>query len=150
MYGSKDTLHGHDGDEVLDGAAEPVERRDDESVTGTQVVEDLPEFFALGVLAGLLVREDPAASGIGEHADLPVEQLPLGGHACVSHKIAGSDDWNRGEEIGGVVVRRLLHPQIVQKRAMPTFLSMPTLWHRFMGMIRRQSGRVRTLADLSQ
>jgi len=45
-----------------------------------------------GVLAGLLVGEDPDAPCFGERVDLPVEQLSLGGHACVSHKAAGAYD----------------------------------------------------------
>ncbi|MGW3497377.1 hypothetical protein [Streptomyces sp. NPDC001020] len=40
--------------------------------------------------------------------DLPVEQLPFGGHVCVSHEAAGPRGRNRGEEIGGVVVLRWL------------------------------------------
>ncbi|MEH0547844.1 hypothetical protein QA802_33665 [Streptomyces sp. B21-105] len=36
--------------------------------------------------------------------DLSVEQLPFGGHACVSREAAGPYGRNGGEEIGDVVV----------------------------------------------
>jgi hypothetical protein len=64
---------GHDGDEVLQGAAEPVQGRDDQGVALAQVVQGLPEFFAFDVLAGLLVGEDPDAARLGQRGDLPVQ-----------------------------------------------------------------------------
>lgn len=48
-----------DGNEVLEGPAEPVQRRDDQDVAGPQIVQGLPEFFAVGGLAGLLAGEYP-------------------------------------------------------------------------------------------
>ncbi|MFG3242169.1 hypothetical protein [Streptomyces sp. NPDC048157] len=50
--------------------------------------------------------------------DLPVEQLPLGGHACVSHEAAGPYGRNGCEEIGGVVGLGWLHlPDRTEKGA---------------------------------
>lgn len=137
--------------EILDRAAEPVQRRNDERVPLAQEVEDLPQFLALGVLARLLVGEDPDASRFGECVDLPVEQLPLGGHARVSHEAAGSYGRN---ETG---VRRSAVSsswggctrQIVQKRVLLKFLSTSTFCHRSMSMVQRRSGRAPPLTDLA-
>jgi hypothetical protein len=53
---------GHDRDEVLDGAAEPVQRRDDECVALAEEIEGLPSTAPrVRVLAGLLVGEDSDA-----------------------------------------------------------------------------------------
>ncbi|MEU0425817.1 hypothetical protein ABZ235_19755 [Streptomyces canus] len=51
-----------------------------------------------------------AAGGMVWRATLPVEQLPLGRHACVSHEAAGPYGRYGGEEIGGVFVLGWLHP----------------------------------------
>jgi hypothetical protein len=96
---------GDKGDEVPNGAAEPIEGRDDEGVPFVGVVEVLPQFLALRVPAGPLVGDHPIATCFGEGVDLPLEQLSLGRGAGVPDERAphGGD---RGEEIGGVVVRR--------------------------------------------
>jgi hypothetical protein len=66
------TRPGDDRDQVLQGAAEPVQRRHNERVARTQVVQRLPQLRTLDVLAGLLVGEDPDAPGLGEGVHLPV------------------------------------------------------------------------------
>lgn len=66
------------------------------------------------------------ASGFGECVDLPVEQLSLRRYACVPDKGAGQCGRNGREEISGGVVRRLLHPEFVQKTVGFKFLSTPT------------------------
>lgn len=91
---------GHDRDEVLDRATEPVEGGHDEGVAGPGVVEGLPQLLALGVLAGLLVGEDPGAPGLGERADLAVEVLALRGDASVADPGPGRV---RGERLEDVV-----------------------------------------------
>ncbi|TMR88243.1 hypothetical protein EJK15_67350 [Nonomuraea basaltis] len=68
---------GDDRDQVLKGPAEPVQGRDDQGVAGTQVVQCLPEFLALHVLAGLLVGKDPDTADRGEGQGLPVQVLGL-------------------------------------------------------------------------
>lgn len=57
---------GHDGDEVLQGAAQPVQRGHHEGVAGAQVVQRFPQLLALGGLAGLLVGEDAETARRGE------------------------------------------------------------------------------------
>jgi hypothetical protein len=64
--------------EVGKGAAEPVQRGDDEGVAGAQVVQGFPECFAFGILAGLLVGEDPCTSGGVERGELAVQALAAG------------------------------------------------------------------------
>jgi hypothetical protein len=59
----------HDRDEVLDGAAGPVQGRGNEGVAFAEAVECLRLILMLGVLAGLLV----GAARFGEGVDLPVE-----------------------------------------------------------------------------
>ena len=83
---------GHDRDEVLQGAAEPIQRRHHQGVTGAEVVEALGEFLALDVLAGLLVGEDLLASGLAQGEQLAVEVLALGGDAAVADERAASAD----------------------------------------------------------
>ncbi len=67
------TEFGDDRNQVLQGAAEPIQRGHDEGVAGPEVVEALRQFFAFDVLAGLLVREDLLASGLAQCMQLAVE-----------------------------------------------------------------------------
>ena len=84
------------------GQGVPVEGRYDESVVGPEVVEGLLQLLTLGVLAGLLVVEDPLTVGCFERGDLPVEELTFGADACVADEGAPAPDWV--EEILGVKV----------------------------------------------
>ena len=51
---------------------------------GLLVVEALPQFLALDILAGLLVGEDLLASSLAQGEHLPVEVLALGRHTPVA------------------------------------------------------------------
>jgi hypothetical protein len=81
--------------------------------------------------------------------DLPVEQLPLGGHTCVSHEAAGPYDRNGCEEIGGVVVPGWLHPPDRTENGAPQVLEHVDFLTPFYGMIRRRSGLEPALVDLA-
>src|SRR5215470_16412595 len=54
---------GHDGDQVLQGPAQPVQARDDEGVVGAEVVRARGELETANGLARLLASEDPDAAG---------------------------------------------------------------------------------------
>jgi hypothetical protein len=64
---------GDDGDQVLDRAAQPAEGGHHQGVAGPEVVEALPQFLALRVLARLLVGEDACAASRVQGRDLPID-----------------------------------------------------------------------------
>jgi hypothetical protein len=79
------------GDEVLQGAGEPVQAEDNEGVPRAQVVKGRVELFTLGGAAGLLLGEHPQAPGFLQGADLPVEDLSLARDPGVPDQGAGQD-----------------------------------------------------------
>ena len=70
-----------DGEDFLDGAAEPVELPDDERVTGAQVVERGGQALAVGggLASADLLGVDPAAPGLGQGVVLQLGLLGVGG-----------------------------------------------------------------------
>jgi len=67
--------------QILDGAAEPVELPDDEGVAGAQVVEGRGQAGAVGLPGGDLLLEDAEASGGVQGVELELEVLLVGGDA---------------------------------------------------------------------
>ncbi len=99
----------HGGDQVLQGAGEPVERGHDERVSGLCEVQAGGELGTVGVAAGLLLGEDPPAVGSrqsavggGERVDLALELLPTGRHPGVADADVGEHRRLGGEELGGL------------------------------------------------
>jgi len=80
------------GDQVLQGAGKPVECGDDEGVPGLHEPQRGGQLGPVGVLAGPLVGEDPAAAGPAEGVELPVELLPSRRHPGVPDPDAGQRD----------------------------------------------------------
>ncbi|KWX05457.1 hypothetical protein TH66_01775 [Carbonactinospora thermoautotrophica] len=87
------------GDQVGQGAGEPVPAGDDEGVAGAQVVQAGRQFGPVGAFARELVGEHPDASGLGEGVDLAVQVLAGGGDPGVADERAGEDGRFGGELI---------------------------------------------------
>jgi hypothetical protein len=66
---------GHDGDQVLQGAAESGQLGDHEGVAFEELIESLGQAWAGSVFAGELVAVDALAAGFGQGVDLAVEVL---------------------------------------------------------------------------
>jgi hypothetical protein len=62
-------------DQVPQGAAQPIQPPDDQSVTGPQLVEELVEDWAVGAGAAGGLGEHPIATGSGEGVDLELGLL---------------------------------------------------------------------------
>ena len=65
-------------DEMGEGAAEPVESPDNQSVAGADVVEGFVEAYALLLSAGCSVGEDPGAAGLLQGVFLEIKGLVCG------------------------------------------------------------------------
>nr|WP_245550955.1 hypothetical protein [Nocardia paucivorans] len=118
MNSAKATKTGHDRDQVLQAAAEPVRGGDHEGVAGAYVVQAGGEFFAFGVLPGFLVGEGFLVSGCLQGVRPAVEVLVPGRYAGVSDQCSSPVDRVQGIAVEGerfecIGVR---HPLIVQKR----------------------------------
>jgi len=81
----------HDADQILQGAAEPVERHHRQHVAGPDVVEHAGQLGPVGVLARRLVEEALRAPGRRQGGPLPGEVLLTGEDAAVAdeHRRAG-------------------------------------------------------------
>jgi hypothetical protein len=89
---------GHDGDQVLQGAAEPGQLGDHEGVAFEEVFESLGQAWADGVFAGELVAVDALAAGFGQGVDLAVEVLVAPAGAGVADQV--SSGGGGGEQAG--------------------------------------------------
>lgn len=79
----------HGGDQMGEGASQPIQAPDNECVARAQEVQGSKEPRPLSLCAGNLVLEDPYAAGRLQGVPLKVEILIKRADAGVAHEVAG-------------------------------------------------------------
>lgn len=117
---------GHDGDQVLQGAAEPGQLGDHEGVAFEEVFESFGQAWADGVFAGELVAVDALAAGFGQGVDLAVEVLVAPAGAGVTDQVSSGGGEQAGFGFDGchqplLVVRKRCRSSSQRTRLFITF-----------------------------